>query len=86
MIYDWYKLFNLDSFLAEEITSREMIVLLETLGRTSILVSRGNLVSITYDEVYLPVNYEDENPYYDSGLASYVDDDNNVWLGVEVAA
>lgn len=86
MIYDWFKIFNLDEFLAEQITSREMIVLLEAIGRTSILISRGNLVSITYNEVYLPVNIPGQNPNTDSGYASYLDADNNVWLGIEVAA
>jgi len=85
MTFDWYKLFSLSDFLAEELTSRELIVLLETLGRTTVLISRGNLVSIMYKNVYLPVNYVDQNPYIDSGLASYLDADNNVWLGVEVA-
>jgi hypothetical protein len=84
--YDWYKIFSLTDFLNEEITSREMIVLLESIGRTTVLISRGNLVSITYNGVFLPVNFLENNPYIDSGLASYVDDDNNVWLGIEVAA
>lgn len=84
MIYNWYKIFSLTEFLAEEITSRELILLLESIGRTTILISRGNLVSMTYNDVYLPVNFLENHTYIDSGVASYVDADNNVWLGIEV--
>ncbi len=86
MIFDWYKIFSLTDFLNEDITSCEMIVLLESIGRTTVLISRGNVVSLSYNNVYLPINFLDNNPYIDSGLASYVDVDNNVWLGIEVAA
>ncbi len=87
MIFDWYKLpVSLTEFLASELTSRELILLLESIGRSTILLSRGNLVSITYKDVYLPVNFSGDVPYYDSGYAAYLDTDNNVWLGIEVAA
>lgn len=86
MIFDWYKVFNLDEFLAEQITSREMILLLESIGRTVLLISRGNLVSISFNDVFLPVNFSGDEPYVDSGYASYLDEDNNVWFGVEVSA
>jgi len=86
MIFDWYALFNLDEFMDTELTSRELIVLLEGIGRVSILVSRGNTVSLTYDGVFLPLNFIDQNPYVDGIYASYVDDDNQVWLGREVAS
>lgn len=86
MNWNWYKLFSLTDFLAEEIASRELIVLLESLGRTSVLISRGNMVSISYGGSYLPVNFPDVNPYIAGGYAAYLDGENFVWLGVEVAA
>lgn len=86
MIFDWYNIFSLDEFLETELTSRELVVLLETIGRTTLLISRGNVVSVTYQEVFLPINFLDVNPYIDSGLAVYIDGENNVWIGFEVAA
>lgn len=84
MIFDWYKLFSMDEFLETGLTSRELIRVLETIGRTTVLISRGNVVSLTYNEVFLPINFLEANPYVDSGYASYIDGENNVWLGIEV--
>lgn len=86
MIFDWYKVFNADEFVALGLTSREMIVLLESIGRSSILISRGNTLSMVFKDVYLPVGNAAATPYVDGGFASYVDLDKNVWLGVEVAS
>lgn len=85
MNFDWYKLpITLTDFLATGLTSRELIVLFESIGRSQVMISRGNLVSITYKDVNLPVNLPGSNPYYDSGYAAYLDSNQNMWLGVEV--
>lgn len=83
-MWDWFKLFNLDEFLSEELTSRTLVAVLEGRGTAIILISRGNMVSLTYNDVYLPVNLVGINPYIDSGYGSFIDTDNNVWLGFEV--
>lgn len=85
MIFNWYKLpISLPQFLETGLTSREAVVLLEGIGRTTLLISRGNLVSITYAGVTLPVNYEGINPYKAEGYAAFLDPDQNIWFGIEV--
>lgn len=84
MIYNWFKLFNYNEFLATELTSRTIVAVLEGYGTATILVSRGNIVSLTFDEVYLPVNLNGINPRRAEGYASYIDGSQDVWLGIEV--
>lgn len=86
MIFDWYKLFNLEDFEATELASRELIVSLEGIGRTSVLISFGNTISITYNETFLPLNLPNRNPYIEEGYASYIDENEDVWLGIETAS
>lgn len=84
MIYNWYKIFNLTEYMSTGLVSRELIVLLQDIGRVTLLISRGNYVSVTYDGVNLPINYPSKNPYTAEGYAIYLDANSNVWLGFEV--
>lgn len=83
MTWQWYKLFQLDQFLATGLASRTIIAVLEGRGRATITINRGCLVSITYLDTYLPVKLLGMNPYIDEGRASFIDSENNVWLGIE---
>lgn len=86
MIFDWYKIFNLDDFLDTQLVSRELVLNFEGLGRTIVLVTRGNTVAITYNDTFLPVNIAATNPYIENGLASFIDEENDVYLGIEVGS
>ncbi len=82
-IYDQYKLFNLDEFEATEFVSRTLSVFLGDLGLKSILVTKGNLVSVLYDGVFLSLNLNDKNPFEFEDRAIFLDPDNDVWLGIK---
>ena len=85
MIFNWYKIFNLDEFLALDLVSKTYLVVLTGIGQRDILVTRGNNVSIVYEDVVLSLEFEDLNPFVRVGTASsyaiYKDEDNDVWLG-----
>lgn len=81
--YDWYRLFNVDDFLATELVSRQLVEVLQDRGRQTFLISRGNLLSITWQGVFLPLEFLDTNPYVDEGMASYVAADRWAWVGFE---
>ena len=83
MIFDWYKLFNLVEFNNLGLVSRELTLDLEDLGETSIRITKGNYTSILYDDVFLPINMVDENPFVFEGYAVYLDANNDVFLGIE---
>lgn len=86
MIHNWYRIFSLTEFLATGLVSRTYTVSLEGIGQVDILVTRGNLVNVLFQDTFLGINFNDENPYYRSPYAVYVDPDNGVWVGIEVQA
>lgn len=91
MNFDWFNIFNLDEFLALNICSRNLTLSLEDHGEKEVLITRGNEISITFEDVLMPISYEDENPFVREGdgdihYAVYKDSDNDVWLGIEVTS
>lgn len=82
MIFDWYKLFLLSDFIATGLVSRTLEVNFEGIGRKQVLITKGNEVSITYENVLLPVEFLDNNPYEQNGYAVYKDEEGYIWLGV----
>lgn len=84
-MYDWYKIFNHDEFLALDLVSKAYTLNLEDIGRKTILVTRGNYTSIIYDGVILSLNMNDKNPFTFESKAIYIDANKDVFLGVAVA-
>lgn len=84
MIYDWYKIFNLAEFNNLGLVSRELTLDLEGLGPKSLRITKGNYTSILYNDVFLPVEMIDANPFEFDGHAVYVDDNDDVFLGIAV--
>lgn len=84
MIYDWYLIFNKAEFEALELPSKEYTLNLEDIGEKTILVTQGNFVSILYEGVFLPLEMNTKNPFEFDGHAIYVDNNDDVYLGVEV--
>ncbi len=85
MIYSWYKIFNLTEFEALGLVSKNYTLDFEDLGQKEILVTKGNLVSILYADVFLPIGLSDENPVERDDHAVYLDDTTqDVYLGIAV--
>jgi len=84
MIYDWYKIFNLDEFNALGLVSKTYTLNLEDIGEQEILVTKGNLVSLEYNDVFLSLNLNGYNPFEMDGYACYIKENNDVYLGILV--
>jgi hypothetical protein len=84
MIYDWYKIANLDEFVATGLYSQELTLDLEGLGQKELLLTNGNAISILYEGVYLSVNFNENNPFEFEDHAVYLDAENNIYLGIGV--
>jgi hypothetical protein len=84
MTYDWYNIFNSVDFASTGLVSRNLDIELEGRGQKSIIITRGNSLGITVDGVFLVVGLNDRNPFSMDGMAVYVDDNNEVWLGYEL--
>lgn len=83
MIYDWYNVINKDEFIALDIPQKTVEVILEGIGLREILVTKGIEISLLYDDVFLTVNLNGNNPFSFDGHAVYIDANNDIWLGIE---
>lgn len=85
MLFTWFKIFNLADFQETGLVSRTYTLNLEGVGERNILVTQGDLVSITYDDVMLSIELNGMNPFYFEGYAVWVDvETDDVFLGIEV--
>jgi len=84
MLYDWYVIFNLAAFQALGLVSRKYTYNLEGVGTETFLVCQGEGVSVLFRDVFLPVNFEDYNPYTRGDYAIRLNDDGFVEVGIKV--
>lgn len=85
MIYTWFKIFNKDEFEDLDLVSRTYSLNLSGVGTKDILVTKGIGVGMTYDGVFLSLELEDQNPFEFEDKAIYIDENNDVYLGVGIA-
>lgn len=83
MAADWFPIINKDEFLATELTSRNLTLFLTGIGQKDILVTKGELVGITYEGVFLPLQLNGNNPFVFEGHAVFLDVDHIIWLGID---
>lgn len=85
MEYDWYRIINRAEFLASGLVSKEVELNLIGKGLKTVLVTRGRLVSILVDGVFLPIGVTAANPFEFGGLAVGVDSaTDDLYLGYPV--
>ncbi len=80
-LYDAFKVINLDEFNDTGLVSREVTQIFGSLGLKTVLVTKGNLVSILWDDKFLSLNLNDKNPFEFEGYAIFVDPANDLWIG-----
>ncbi len=83
MTYDVFKIINLDEFNATGLVSRKVEGLFGELGLKEVLVTKGNMVSMLYEGIFLSLNLNDKNPFEFEDHAIFVDPDNDLWLGIK---
>lgn len=80
--YNWWKIFNTDEFDALGIPSRNYTLDAEDLGIKEFLVCKGIGYSILYEENYICLEMNDNNPNEFEGYAIYRDSNNDVFFGI----
>lgn len=84
MIFNWFKIFNTVEFAALGLVSKTYTFNLDGVGQKDIFVTKGVTYGITYEGVFLSLNLNGLNPFSFEGYAIYVDENNDVYLGIEV--
>jgi len=82
-MFRWYRIFNLLEFEALGLVSKTYTFNMDVVGEKDILATKGNLVGITYEGVFLPTGLG-LNPFEMDDLAVYVDAADDVYLGIKV--
>lgn len=82
MNFDWYNIFNKTEFEALGVPSKEYEVSLEGRGVETVLATQGNELSVLFDDVFLTVNFNGNNPFVFEDRAVYLDENNDVHVGV----
>lgn len=79
----WFNIYNEATFEAEDLVSKELTdIVLGDLGSKDILITKGNTTGIVIDGVFLACGLNDKNPFRMGDFLAYVDDDDEIWLGV----
>lgn len=84
MQYTWFKIFNRTEFNALGLVSRTYTLNLAGIGEKDILVTKGLAVGMLYEGVFLSLELNDKNPFEFDGHAAYVDENEDVYLGIAV--
>lgn len=82
MIYDWYKIFNKTEFDDAGFVSQKYQFFLVGVGLKDVLVTQGNLLSVTIDDVMLSLSLNSKNPFELNDRAVYIDENQDVWWGI----
>ena len=82
MNYEWFKIFNKTEFEALNLISKEYTYNFEGIGNKTILVTKGNVLSVLFDDIFMSVNLNDNNPFEMDDRAVYLDANNDVWVGI----
>jgi hypothetical protein len=87
MNFNWFKLFNQNDFQALGLASKTYPVILEGVGQKDVLVTQGNELSVVYEDVILPIQFQGDNPFTRQGdgatYAVYKASNGDVYLGIE---
>lgn len=84
MDFIWYKIFNTAEFDALDLISKTYTLVLENIGQKDVLVTKGEGYGITYEGVFLSLLLNDLNPFSIDDHAVYVDENDDVYLGLPV--
>lgn len=81
-MFTWYRLFNFDEFVSLDLVSYEVTISIPDVGEKTILIVKGNLVSVLVDELMLPINLNAVNPFRFGERAIFLDQYGDVHLGI----
>jgi hypothetical protein len=82
--YNWFKIFNKTEFEELDLTSKTYTQVLTGVGERDILVTQGIGLGVLFDDVFLPVQLNDKNPFEFEDRAVYIDDNDDVWVGIAI--
>lgn len=83
-MYNWFRIFNKIEFDNTGLVSRTITPNLSGIGTVTILITNGLKTGITYNDVFLSLGLNDENPFEFEDYAIYIDEISDVYLGLPI--
>lgn len=81
--FDWYKITTLTEFMAADLPSRDYEIQFPTSIET-VSVYVGDYVSVMFRDVFVPIGLNGDNPCNFDGIGVFYDEDDYIWIGIEV--
>jgi hypothetical protein len=81
--YNTYKIINQDEFEAAGVPSRKVTAILSGIGSKEILVTKGNVISILFEGIFLSLGINGKNYLEFENHAVFIDANNDIWLGIK---
>jgi hypothetical protein len=78
----WYQIVNYNDFVDLDLPSQEFEAIFTNIGLKDVLITKGNLVSMLYEGVFLSCELNDQNPFEFDGHAIWRDENDDLWLGI----
>lgn len=84
MIFDWFELYSYVDFMSSGLFSKNLNIFFSGYGSKQIMITRGSLVSVIIDDLMIPTDFSDKNPYIVGDYAVYRSENNVIYLGFKV--
>lgn len=80
--WQWWKIINLNDIKNPDVPDRYLTVVLDGLGQTDIVISRGFNICVLFLNYWIVPGLNERNVFtVDNKVGAYIDKDNNLWVG-----
>ncbi len=83
-MYNWFRIFNKTEFDNSGLVSRTITPTFVGIGVVNILITNGYKTGITYNDIFLSLELNGENPFEFEGHAIYIDEIFDVFIGLPI--
>uniref|UniRef100_A0AAU8B1K9 Uncharacterized protein n=1 Tax=Dulem virus 29 TaxID=3145747 RepID=A0AAU8B1K9_9CAUD len=80
---DGYKIYNLEEFDKLSVPQIYVNPNLEGIGEVEICIFKGMYYGVVFNGEVLTPGVNGQNPYVGKNGAAYIDNENNLWVGVK---
>lgn len=80
--YAWFNIYNKVIFEATGLTSKNLEYDFEDYEVKTVMITSGNTIGVVIDDVFLSIGLNENSPFEFDGYACYLDDNNDIWVGI----
>jgi len=77
---NWYPIITITDFKKNDTPSMDISIETAEYGILEIRIVKSNFYALVYNDIYLPIELNEQNPYQRDNLKAY-SDGNTLWIG-----